>query len=117
MSANSFTKDERLHGKSSVTALLQEGRWGMTGPLLKYCWCPRPESEFSRVVISVPKRLFKRAVRRNLLKRRIREAFRTRKSLLGESPCDILFQYNSSEIADYAAIRDEVSLILQRISR
>ena len=64
-----------------------------------------------RILISVPKRFFKRAVKRNLLKRRIREAYRVRK-LAG---VDILFQYNSAEIADFAVISAEVAAILERV--
>ena len=64
-----------------------------------------------RILISVPKRFFKRAVKRNLLKRRIREAYRVRKI----AGVDILFQYNSPEIADFATISAEVAAILERV--
>ena len=66
-----------------------------------------------RILISVPKRFFKRAVKRNLLKRRIREAYRVRKV----AGVDILFQYNSAEIADFAAISAEVAAILSHIGK
>ena len=62
-------------------------------------------------MVSVPKRLFKRAVKRNLLKRRIREAYRVRKI----EGVDVFFQYNSPEIADFAAISADVAAILQHI--
>lgn len=62
-------------------------------------------------MIAVPKRYFKRAVKRNLLKRRIREAYRVRKV----AGVDILFQYNSPEPADFATISAEVEAILARI--
>ena len=65
-----------------------------------------------RVLISVPKRFFKRAVKRNLLKRRIREAYRVQK-LPG---VDVFFQYNSQELADFAAVQADVTAILSRIS-
>ena len=64
-----------------------------------------------RILVSVPKRFFKRAVKRNLLKRRIREAYRIQK-LPG---ADIMFQYNSAELADFAAVRADVTAILSRI--
>ena len=66
-----------------------------------------------RILISVPKRFFKRAVKRNLLKRRIREAYRVRK-LAG---VDVLFQYNSTEIADFATVSAEVAAILSHICK
>ena len=74
--------------------------------------CPQATScRPGRILISVPKRFFKRAVKRNLLKRRIREAYRVQK-LAG---VDILFQYSSAELADFATISAEVAAILARI--
>ena len=64
-----------------------------------------------RILVSVPKRYFKRAVKRNLLKRRIREAYRVQ-NLPG---VDIMFQYNSVELADFAAVQADITAILSRI--
>lgn len=116
---NTLAKSERLSGKKSISALLADGAWGVCGHF-RYCWCshahiegdgPRTEDP-ARILVSVPKRYFKRAVKRNLLKRRIREAYRIQK------PCgiDIFFQYNSPEIADYGVILSDVTAILGRIN-
>ena len=64
-----------------------------------------------RILVSVPKRFFKRAVKRNLLKRRIREAYRVQK-LPG---VDVMFQYNSAELADFTAVCADITAILSRI--
>lgn len=117
MPDNSFGKDERLCGKTTIAALFKDGSWGVEG-CLKFCYARRPAEEGKpcRILISVPKRLFKRAVRRNLLKRRIREAYRTRKSILSaQGRFDLLFQYNSAEIADSSEIAACVEKILKRI--
>ncbi len=65
----------------------------------------------SRIVVSVPKRLFKRAVKRNLLKRRIREAYRHQKGLLS-APADILFIYTVPEVLPYEVIYAHMTTIL-----
>ena len=65
----------------------------------------------SRIVVSVPKRLFKRAVKRNLLKRRIREAYRHQKGLLS-APADILFIYTAPEVLPYEVIYAHMTTIL-----
>ena len=117
---HTFPKAERISGVKDVAALLAGGKW-MRSELLKVCFM-RNDLEYSRIVVAVPKRLFKRAVKRNLLKRRIREAYRLQKELLGATPgaaatgFDILLQYNSPEVADFSAIRDDVAVVLRRIA-
>lgn len=118
--SHGLSKAERISGVKDVAALLAGGKW-MRSELLKVCFM-RNDLEYSRIVVAVPKRLFKRAVKRNLLKRRIREAYRLQKELLGATPgaaatgFDILLQYNSPEVADFAAIRDDVAVALRRIA-
>ncbi|MCJ7716413.1 MAG: ribonuclease P protein component [Anaerolineales bacterium] len=62
------------------------------------------------MAVSVPKRLFKRAVDRNLLKRRIREAYRLNKQglydllLQSDQKLHLLIQYTQKEIADFRSI-------------
>lgn len=76
--------------------------------------------------VSVGKRHFKRAVDRNLLKRRIREAYRKQKHELKETltalgiSMDIFFVYSNARISDYAeietAMTNGLSLLKDKIS-
>ena len=111
---HSFPKAERISGVKDVAALLAGGKW-CRSELLKACYMHNG-LEYSRVVVTVPKRLFKRAVKRNFLKRRIREAYRLQKELLAGTGFDILLQYNSPEIADFEAIRADVAALLRRLA-
>lgn len=114
--ANTLSREERLRGKINISTLLGKGKWSSCS-CFKYCvLCPNG-LDFSRIMISVPKRLFKRAVKRNLLKRRIREAYRTQKSVLGETHADILFQYNTTEILSSSQISEIVLEILNKVSQ
>lgn len=109
-------KTERLSGKTAVGTLMKKGRWGVSG-CLKYCVLSPGGSDVDRVMVSVSKRIFKRAVRRNLLKRRMRESYRTQKDQLGQAgPLDLLLVYNSKEILDYQVIRQDVAAVLQHIA-
>jgi ribonuclease P protein component len=109
-------KRERLSGKTAIGTLMKQGRWGAAG-CLKYCVLAPGGDEVTRIMVSVSKRGFKRAVKRNLLKRRIRESYRTQKELLGAAgPADLLFVYNSKEIMDYAVIREDVAAVLRSIA-
>ena len=95
-------KRERICGKSTIGKLLAEGRYGYAGAL-KYCWLAPNGENVSRVMVSVSKRFFKRAVKRNLLKRRLREAYRTRKGLL-PAGVDVMLVYNTREVLSSAEI-------------
>ncbi len=113
---DTLPKSERIRGKIAVSALMSKGRWGFSRGL-KYCYLRNESSdEPNRIMVSVPKRFFKRAVKRNLLKRRLREAYRTQKSILGPSSTDILFLYNSKEINDFQTIKEEVAEILKKVA-
>lgn len=73
--------------------------------------------EHARILVSVPKKIFKRAVKRNLCKRRIREAWRKQKHLLNnENGMDILFIYSSKEVLNYEEIHTAIGQIIEKIN-
>lgn len=80
----SFTKGERLCGVKVINDLFSDGRPLYVPPLKLICRVMPgdPLLEPVRVLISVPKRHFRKAVDRNLIKRRIREAYRHNKQPL-----------------------------------
>ena len=99
-------KRERLSSKGAVESLLKNGRYGASG-VLKYVYRKDNGLPYSRMMVSVPKKLFRRAVKRNLLKRRVREAYRLNKGLIvpGETGgTDILFIYRSKELSTQSEI-------------
>lgn len=83
----SFSKGERLCGVKAVSELFSGGRTITLPPLrIIYRVLPAdPTLSPLRVLISVPKRYFKKAVDRNLIRRRIREAWRLNKKPLTET--------------------------------
>ena len=112
--SHTLSKEERLCGKTTVSALISSGKWGAM-PHLRYCWSAGHETGLNRIMVSVPKKFFKRAVKRNLLKRRMREAYRLQKELLTATGIDLLLTYSHPEVADFATIYAEVTDILGRI--
>lgn len=103
-------KTERLSGATAVAALLEHGKHFQAG-CLRCKYLPRTEEGPSRIVVSVPKRSFKRAVKRNLLKRRIRESYRRQKSLL-TGTWDLLIVYTSREVLPYETIFADMTEML-----
>lgn len=115
---HTFPKAEKVWGKKNVDLLFAKGRWGSTGEL-KYCYVSEAgvsSSKTVRVMVSVPKRFFKRAVKRNLLKRRIREAYRLQKDLLAGKDLSLLFAYNCDRVLDFGQIYSLVGEILRTVS-
>lgn len=106
-------KSERLCGLKAVGELFQTGKSASAG-CLRCKYLLREDGEASCIVVSVPKRSFKRAVKRNLLKRRIRESYRRQKALLGPG-VDILFIYTAAEVLPYEVIYADMATLLQGV--
>lgn len=113
--SNTLPKKERLYCKKDIGNLLAKGRYASSGPL-RYCYCENGELGYSRILVSVPKKNFKRAVKRNLLKRRIREAWRLQKSSMGGKTFDMMFSYTSKEILSQETISSSVRNIICNLS-
>lgn len=113
---HTLPKKERLCGKTAISKLLAKGRHGKV-PGLRYCFSSDSGAEDNRILVSVPKKLFKRAVKRNLLKRRIRESWRKQKYALGKiKGYDILFTYSVKEVLTYEEIYESIGKIIDRIA-
>ncbi len=105
-----FPKERRLCGRDAVGRVFAQGRGGFVHPL-RYTVV---EGEGLKVLVSVPKKLHKRAVRRNLLKRRMREAFRLKCSAL-PTGTHIALIYAVKDVEDYHVIESAVERICEII--
>ena len=113
---NTLPKKERLCGKTSVSMLLAKGKHGNV-PGMRFLCRKGTGNDVDRIMVSVPKKLFKRAVKRNLLKRRIRESYRKQKhNLTIEGGLDVLFMYSTKEIMTYDQIYEAVGQIIAKIN-
>lgn len=114
---NTLPKKERLCGKTSIGKLLAKGKHGNV-PGLRFVYLPDNGTDTDRIMVSVPKKMFKRAVKRNLLKRRIRESWRKQKHGLAlNGGTDILFIYPSKEMQSYEQIYSCVGQIIEKLNK
>jgi len=79
-SMKTFSKEERLCSRKYLDLLFKNGSSFLLYPFrVSYLFVDDASTFPVQVVINVPKRRYKHAVDRNLLKRRIREAYRLQK--------------------------------------
>lgn len=112
---HTLTKQERISSKSAISALMKDGKWS-SYTLMRSCVLRREGESLNRIMVSVPKKTFKRAVKRNLLKRRIRESYRLSKEILPQSGYDILFFYKADNVAGFSEISSEMKSILTKLA-
>ena len=120
--ANTLHKVERLDKKKIIEKMFAGGsRSFSVFPLRVYLPVEELEADAS-ILISVSKRRFKRAVKRNRVKRQIREAYRVNKhellNILVERKCRlaIAFIYLSDQLVESSIIEDRMRIALVRIT-
>jgi ribonuclease P protein component len=117
-----FHKSERLCSRTRIRQLFSTGRGFTSGPFrVQWQQVPLSTPFPVQVMISVPKSLFPKASSRNLLKRRIREAYRRNKHSLYEALAGndreiiLIITYNTRETLPYEEIRHKIIVLLQRL--
>ena len=110
-------KGQRLKSEISIQNLFSKGKSFVSYPL-RVCYLPSGDEQ-TKIMVSVPKRLFKRAVKRNLLKRRMREAYRLRQDdfsqVLNNQAHHIAFSYIAPELMPYHSIAHAMEKALKKL--
>lgn len=73
-----YSKDVKLKQKKEIDLLFAKGKWQTCGNI-RVIFSPQNYTSKLQVGVSVSKKLYKRAVDRNRIKRLLREAFRLNK--------------------------------------
>jgi ribonuclease P protein component len=113
-------KAERLRSLGAVRRLFDEGTAGFVYPFRYMVITEQSTQPSVEVLFSVPKRNHKRANKRNLLRRRMKEAYRLNKSLLAAEDrgvvIDLALIYSSKELLPYKSINNAISRILREVA-
>jgi ribonuclease P protein component len=116
-----FSKNERLCSQVLIERLAEKGK-SFSHPPFRITWMPIAESTAPvKILISAPKRNFKRAVDRNRLKRQMREAYRREKQKvydqLGEKKILLMLIYTAKTKTEYKAMALKISEALDRLNK
>lgn len=112
-------RSERLNSRKTIGRLFDRNEAGNISMLVFPVRAVILQEEqgaggYPEILISVPKRVFKRAVDRNRIKRLIREAYRQQKISF---PCKtrIAFLYVGKELPLFASVQRAVGSILEKL--
>jgi len=124
MKRNTLGRSEHLKSEKAINQLFEAGYSLSLNPIrLVFQLTSADELQSVKVGFVVPKKKFKRAVDRNLLKRRMREAYRLNKrELTGDTSenipgVNIMFVYQGQQIEEYIKISDCVRDLLRRLAK
>ena len=112
-----FGKEEKLKSKKQIEQLFAEGNIVKEFPVLMK-FLKTDVNEFPiKVAFSVPKRNFKLAVRRNRIKRLLRETYRLNKHVLlnnVEGKYVIMFIYTDKTEWNYTELEEKMIAVLNK---
>lgn len=116
----SFRKNERLCSKKIIDKLFVQGKSVFVFPVkIVYLETELPSEYPVQAAFSVGKRNFKRAVQRNLIKRRMREAYRLNKSKfyeeIGEKQVAVFFIFTGKTIPEYTQIETAIKKGMKKL--
>lgn len=119
-------KQERIKSSKLIDELFSGGKsQSMAAFPLRVVWSIKEQDSplTTQILVSVSKRHFKRAVKRNRVKRQIREAYRLNKEILQPSTLHpqpstlcLAFIWQSDEILPTAVVEERMKNLLTRLS-
>ena len=121
MSGFSFPREQKLKSQKLIDSLFQDGQSIKSFPVIGVWKRIASEESLCQVGFSVSKRNFKRAVDRNTIKRKMREAFRLNQAILkpAEKPdSQLIFMiiFVGKAFPDYVLIEEKIIALLNRLS-
>jgi ribonuclease P protein component len=117
MTTLKFPKNRKLSGKKEIDTLFEKGKSFNLSPIRVIYSQNSSKKAKTQILFSVPSRVFKKAVERNLLKRRMRESFRLNQSKL-ELPVklNLAYIYIAKQTFPFSEIEKKVIQSFKRLS-
>ena len=122
MTSYKFPNTDKLKSRSAINELFRKGKAIKAFPVKLVFTIGEPiEKSCVKVGVSVPKKNIRKAVDRNLLKRRIRESYRLNSIPLKKTVTDrnlqinMMFVFLGKDVADYKVLDDKIKVTLSRL--
>ncbi|MFS4492697.1 ribonuclease P protein component [Maribacter sp. 2308TA10-17] len=117
----SFPKKEKLKSKKLIDQLFVDGKSVSNYPIkLLYLKTELPFDVPIQTGVTVPKKNFKSAVKRNRIKRLMRESYRLNKALVfnnSKGSFAFLFLYLGKEMPDYPLVEKNLTAALHKFKK
>ncbi|TWR31692.1 ribonuclease P protein component [Mucilaginibacter pallidiroseus] len=121
---DTFKKEERLCNKRLIDGLFHNGSSFLCYPFrVTWQYATTPQPHPAQVVIAVAKKRFKHAVDRNLIKRRMREAYRLHKQIAlyqalqtADKHIIMSLSYIGKEIMPFDVIEKKMLKLMQQLN-
>lgn len=125
MKENGLSKSERIVSKKLLDTLFRGGGKSIVAYPLRLVYMPikaDEEKPHAEILVSVSKRHFKRAVKRNRCKRHVREAYRLNKQIVYNALAEkepkamaLAFIWIADELQDYSTVELSMVSLLNRM--
>ena len=117
-----FPKKQKLCSEKATEILFENGKYISEKPF-RAVWIFEENNDniFLKSLIIVPKKRLKLAVDRNIIKRRIKEAYRLQKKQLefflesNNQQLNLAIIYQQEEFLDYKTLEEKINLLLSRL--
>ena len=117
MSTLQFFRHQRLKKTKEIDLLFAQGKAFNMPPLRVIYSVAIDSNPKNQLLFSVPSRVFKRAVDRNLLKRRMRESYRVNQlKLVLTVKLNLAYIYIGKKIMPYSEIEKKIIQSFQKLS-
>ena len=119
-----FPKKQKLCSETVIKELFSNGK-SFTTSALRLIWkeCDNEDEVTIKSIIVVPKKKIRLAVKRNIINRRMNEAYRLHKIELEnilkvkKLQLSVAIIYQKGKILPYKILKEEIKLILERLSK
>lgn len=120
---NRFSREERLRSANEIKLVYNKGAGNVIYPFrYSFLHIDKSDKVPVKVLFAVSKKRIKKAVQRNLIKRRMREAYRLNKNILAvhssmvNSTVYLIITYIADDILLYQQIEEKIVLLLRSIA-